>query len=164
LLHNHSSQQSCLVVVIKLLNHSITPRFRKRYEPNFDVVEKAKPDQIAHTTRVPLTTIEHSLVINLLVVRKPQTAPDRPDGVYRALTSLVQNWANPTAARSQIDAIQTVESNWATQLARTDVIHLVNFVNKSPNLFRVFLAFGRVPSSASMGQFFSTEDSINRAK
>src|SRR5215469_213978 len=163
-LHHYPSQEPYLVAIVELLNHAVPPRLGHGNEPRLDSVEQAEPYQVTHAPRVLATSIEDSFVVNLHVIRHSQTAPNRPDSVYRVLTCFIQNWADRTSSGCQIDVVQTEETNWPAQIARTNEVHLVRLVNSIAGQLGVLLAFGYVASRPAMDQPLTIQDPIDRAQ
>ena len=162
--HRDPPQETISEVIIELFHYAISPRLRHWDEPRLDLIEQAQPDQIAHSSRMPSATKEHKLIVHLLMLRHPQTAPDRPDSIYRVLASFAQYWADCAPSRSQIHTVQAVESHRSAQITRTDIIRLVHLIHTIRCKRRVLLSFWFVSSGSSMCKLFSTENPIDRSQ
>jgi hypothetical protein len=162
--HFGSSQEPISKVIVELFHHSIAPRLRHWDKPGLYVIEQAQPDQIAHSPWMLPTSKEHQLIVHLLILRNPQTAPDGPNSIYRVLACFTHHWANSAPSCGQIHAVQAVKSHWPAQITRTDKITLVNLIHTIRYQCWVLLSFWLVSSRAPMRKFFSTENPIDRPK
>src|SRR5262249_49624085 len=162
--HCDPPQETISEVIIEFFHYSISPRLRHWDEPRLDLVEQAQPDQIAHSSRMPSTTKEHQFIVHLLMLGQPQTAPDRPDSIYRVLSGFAQYWADRAPSCSQIHAVQAVESHRPAQIAGTDIVRLMHLIHPIRCQRRVLLSFWFVSSGSSMCKLFSTENPIDRSQ
>src|SRR5579862_398689 len=162
-IHRYPVQESGSEVIIKFLNHSVAPRLGHWNEPWFHTGQQAKADHCAHTARVSATAIKDCLIIYLLVLRNPQTQPNRPDSVHRALAGLVQNWMDCTSPSGQINAIQAVESCRSFQVAWPYIIHLMNLVHAFPNKFGIDFTLWLIAACPPVSQFLPAQNAIDRS-
>src|SRR6185503_5319031 len=157
-LHCYSAKKATSVVIVKLLHHAVPPRLTHWNEPRLDSVEQTQPDQIAHASRKLPAAKENRLVIYLLMLRYPQTQPARPDSINCVLTSLVENRVDRTSSSCQIDAVQAVKPNGSIQIARANIVRLMNLIHLTSHQRRVLPSFGFVRPSSSVRQLFSAQN------
>src|SRR5260370_36972001 len=85
--------------------------------------------------------VKHQFIVHLDISGNPQTAPTRPDRVQRLLPRLAQHRTQRAASRRQIHAVQTVKANRPLQIARTHIIHFVDFMRYWREKLWTFSAF-----------------------
>src|SRR5712691_1232350 len=136
-------------MIVELLHDPVAPGFPGRNEPDLDALIQTKTNQTAHPPWMGWAAVENQLVVDLLVPRKAQTRPGRPEGVDRCLRGSASQRLDSAPGRSQIDAVEAVEAHGALQVARTDEIRLVNGPRMPSNQRRIPLPFGLVRSHAT---------------
>jgi len=163
-LHCYSSEKSISILIVKLFNNSIAPRFPHGNEPRLNSIEQAQPNQIPHSSRKLSAAKKDQFVIYLLVSGDSQSQPARPNSIHGVLACLVKHRTDRTSPSCQIDAVQTVKSNWPIQITRTNIIRLMNLVRLISDQSWVLLSFGFVRSRPSVSQLFSTKDPVYRSQ
>src|SRR5712692_7477082 len=149
-------------MIVELLHDPVAPGFPGRNEPDLDTLGQTKTNQAAHPPWMGWAAVENQLVVDLLVPRKAQTRPGRPESVDRSLRSAVSHRLDSAPGRSQIDAVEAVETHGPLQVTRTDEIRLVNSPWMPSNQRRILLPFGLVRPHAPPSQFLTKKDAADR--
>ncbi len=66
------------MVVVELLDHTVSPRFCRGNEPGLNPIVQAQPYQRAHSTRMSSAAVEGRLVVDLEVLGDTKAVPDTP--------------------------------------------------------------------------------------
>src|SRR5437879_2835786 len=160
--YQHAPKKTVLIVVVELFHHAIPPRLRHGNEPRLHSVQQTKANQDPHPSWILSAAVKHQFIVHLNILRNPQTAPTRPDRIQRVLPRLAQHGIHCAASRRQIHAVQTVKANPPLQVARTHIVHFMDFIRALRGTFRILSPFRLVTPGSAMGQFLSIQNAVDR--
>src|SRR6267378_2071350 len=160
--YHHTPKKTVLIVVVELFHHTIPPGLCHGNEPGLNSIQKTKANQDPHPSWISSAAVKHQFIVHLDISGNPQTAPTRPDGVQRLLPRLAQHRTQCAASRRQIHAVQTVKANRPLQIARTHIIHFVDFIRYLRGKLWIFSPFRLVTPGPAMGQFLPAQNAIDR--
>ena len=158
--HGDLIEELLFVVVVKFLDHTVSPGFSHWDEPQLDSEMKAQADQGAHPAGISMTAGVGQFIVDLEVFRDTQPQPDGPEPVDNVLGILSGERFNATSACGDIDHILAVKPDRSSKKARPHKIRLMGLIRSARGQSWIGYPFGFIPTRPAMGQIIAGQDAV----
>ena len=158
--HGDLIEELLFVVVVKLFDHTVSPRLSHWDEPQLDSEMKAQADQGAHPAGISMTAIVGQFIVDLEVFRNPQSQPDGPESVDNVLGILSGERFNATSACGDINRILAVKPDWSSQKARSYKIRLMGLIGSARGQSWIGYPFGFIPTRPAVRQIIAGQNAV----